>query len=155
MKNHGLPSYDLLEEISKSYFDKNSTEEEITNNLESAAKKLQVTLTQDFRTIFGKTFIIKNHIIYFNDPSYRQSATGIYYIVSPENDADYIISIECLIDYSGIYIKSKNEPSAKTSNGIAKKIKEKINNESECHAELRNLKIKIPTFYQFLKKLRR
>ena len=135
-----MRTYIALEEIKNEYqkrYFENFEYEEAIKILNESFEKISIALESDFKIITGNKLIICDSKIYLDDENFRQGATA--YLLSGKfaEDENYLISIECLLDFDKIGIKNKTEPKTETLKKLNQAILSKSN--SEGFAELKNL----------------
>jgi hypothetical protein len=81
-------------------------------------------------------FVTKVNFI-LDDPFYRQSASGCLMEVKFGQDEEFVLMVECLIDFEKILLKVKNQPGTVFFKSISNMIETKYN--SEFSTELRDL----------------
>ncbi|KQB37886.1 hypothetical protein RCH33_2229 [Flavobacterium daejeonense] len=135
-----MKSYITLEEIKKEYqkdylqdFENQKTIKILNQNIE----KISLALESDFKIITGNEFLIYDSKVYLDDENFRQGATAYFLLGKFAGDENYILIIECLIDFNKIGIKAKTE--SKTEN--LQKFNQIVisNSNPEGLAELKNL----------------
>lgn len=126
-----MPSqtYDYLNNIDfiKLYSDENKIE----NQLRIISDEIKNHLLNDFDKITYEQKAISLISIEYENPNYRQSATGMIYTLNLANDENFKIYIEVLIDLSRILICTKGIPEEEPLKELNKKIVAKYNHESK------------------------
>lgn len=128
-------SYDYLNNID--FIKLYSREIETENQLITIFNDLQNCLLSDFDKILFEKKKISRIKIEYDNPEYRQSATGIIYILNFTDDENFKIHIEVLIDFQRILICTKGIPERETLKELNKKIVVKYNHEAKT--ELKEL----------------
>lgn len=134
-----MKSYEKINKIRESLYLNLKTEKEIEDRLINAVPIIHSQITEDFRLLFGKELKLKDFQIYVNDPTYRQSATGLILNESLSNNEDFKLRFECLIDNGRIWVKIKDGKEISGLTDIVRKI-EKAKT-SEGHTELKDIKL--------------
>ncbi len=122
-------SFDYLNNIDlvKLYSDENKIE----NQLRIISDEIKNCLLNDFEKVTFEQKVISSINIEYQNPNYRQSATGIIYTLNFANDENFKIYIEVLIDLSRILICTKGIPEKEPLKELNKKIVAKYNHESK------------------------
>ncbi|HGE5778154.1 TPA: hypothetical protein ACGGHB_002271, partial [Flavobacterium psychrophilum] len=139
-RTYKMTSYIALEEIKKEYqknyiqdFDYEKAIKILSENFE----KISQALESDFKIITGYKLIIYDSKVYLDDEDFRQGATAYFFRGKFAEDENYLINIECLLDFDKIGIKNKTEPKTETLQKLNQTIISKSN--SEGFTELKNL----------------
>lgn len=135
-----MRTYNALEEIKNEYqkrYFENFDYEEAIKILNESFEKISIALESDFKIITGNKLIICDSKIYLDDENFKQGATAYFLSGKFAEDENYLISIECLLDFNKIGIKNKTEPKTETLKKLNQTILSKSN--SEGFAELKNL----------------
>jgi hypothetical protein len=135
-----MRSYTALEEIKKEY-QKNYIQdfeyEKAIKILSENLDKISQALESDFKIITGNELIIYDSKVYLEDEDFKQGATAYFFRGKFAEDENYMINIECILDFDKIGIKNKTEPKIEALQKLNQAIISKSN--SEGFAELRNL----------------
>ncbi len=133
-----MKSYEAIKEIADRLYIGINDENEVVDRIEKSLDKVQAHISSDFYKIFNIELKMEGHLIYVDDPTYRQSATGLILNGSSIDDDCFKIRVECLIDIGRIWLKVINNSSKPEFIKIENRIKAKMN--SEGLAELKELK---------------
>jgi hypothetical protein len=100
-----MKSYIALEEIKKEYqkhylldFDDEKALKILHENIEKVSQSLQY----DFKVITGNELVIYESEIYLDDDNFRQGATAYFLRGKFLEDGNYLLNIECLVDFDKI-----------------------------------------------------
>ena len=102
-----MKSYETIKRISSNLYLDLKDESDIQNRLEDSVHEIHRQISQDFKDLFGHELNLKDFIIYVDDETYRQSATGLILEVTILSNENFKIRVECLIDHERIWIKVK------------------------------------------------
>lgn len=108
-----------------------SEEDKIENQLIIISDEIKNCLLNDFEKLIVEKKIISIVAIEYENPNYRQSATGIIYNLCFTNDENFKIYIEVLVDLGRILICTKGIPGRESLKELNKKIVTKYNHESK------------------------
>lgn len=131
-----MKSYIILEEIKKDYL-QNFRDEIAIKILSENIEKISQALESDFKIITGNNLVIYESQIYFDDEYFRQGATAYFFRGKVAEDENYLLSIECLVDFDKICIKAKTETKVETLQKLNQNLISKSN--SEGFSELKSL----------------
>ena len=134
-----MKSYETINEIRESLYLNLKNEKEIEDRLNAAVPRIHSQISEDFNLLFGKELKLNDFQIYIDDPTYRQSATGLILNENPSDNLDFKLRFECLIDHGRIWVKVKDGKEISDLTHIVRKI-EKANN-PEGQAELKEIKL--------------
>ncbi|GAQ50204.1 TPA: hypothetical protein ACT5CK_002337 [Flavobacterium psychrophilum] len=135
-----MRSYIALEEIKKEYqkdYIQDFEYEKAIKILSENFDKISQALESDFKIITGNELVIYDSKVYLDDEDFRQGATAYFFRGKFAEDENYLINIECLLDFDKIGIKNQTEPKIEALQKLNQAILSKSN--SEGFAELRNL----------------
>jgi hypothetical protein len=135
-----MKSYIVLGEIKKEYqkdYIQDFEYEKAIKILSENFEKISQALESDFKIITGCDFVIYDSKVYLDDEYFRQGATAYFLRGKFAEDENYLINIECLLDFDKIWIKNKTEPKTKALQKLNQTIISKSN--SEGFAELKNI----------------
>jgi hypothetical protein len=131
-----MESYNVLKEIQKEYLTDFSDEKAI-KILNENINKISDALIEDFKTLTNDKLIVDNVTIYFDDKNFKQCATAYFITGKFSSDTQFCLSIECLVDFDKIGVKSKTEPNEPSFINFNKSII--INSNVEGYTELNKL----------------
>jgi hypothetical protein len=145
MEENALKSYTALNKISVSCPYSEDADKDVIAWLQDNTAGLKHALQHDFKALTGLELTINQTVIYYNDPSYRQSATGLFFRAHL-NEPDFKITIECLPDCGKIWVAIKDDPYS----GHKKALRDKMpkNYDYENHAELKDINIHSETSHE-------
>ncbi|MBV6881139.1 hypothetical protein NG800_014360 [Epilithonimonas ginsengisoli] len=126
-----MNTYDYIKGINLIKLYSSENDNKIKYQLEIIADQLKNQILKNFDKLISEEKSISNIKIEYENPCYRQSATGIIYTLNFANDENFKIYIEVLIDLSRILIYTKGIPEKKTLKELNKKIVAKYNHESK------------------------
>ena len=132
-----LKTYDYLQKINFGNLYSSKSENEIFEKLKNISKDLSETLSEDFKIFSNEKALVKELKIEFDNPNYKQSATGIIQEINFENEENFKIFVDILIDFNRVLISPKGEAQNKTLKNLDKKIKSKYN--IELKTELKEI----------------
>lgn len=126
-----LKTYEYLKKINFGNLYSSELENEIFEKLKIISKDLSEALSEDFKMLSNEIALVKELQIEFDNPNYRQSATGIIQEINFENEENFKIDAEILIDFNKVLISSKGVAQNETLKDLDKKIKIKYNIEQK------------------------
>lgn len=132
-----MNTYDFLAKIDLQKLYAKENDELIISELEIISENLKNYLLKDFDNILNEPKEISLVEIEYENPNYRQSATGFIYKLYFLNEDNFKIHIEILIDFQRILISAKGNP----KNSVLKKLDSKINSTKnyECNIDLKEI----------------
>lgn len=101
-------TYQLLDKISVN-LRKIEDDTSVIKELNLYVKELKTSLSDDFFQLFNQEIEIDNTTIYYNDSSYRQSATGFVFKVFLKEKKDINLKVDCIIDHHRIFLNVLND----------------------------------------------
>lgn len=119
-----LKSYELIQKISSSLYENAKDGAIVLSRLRESQKLIEIAISDDFEFLFRRKINFHKSTIYYDDETYRQSATSIVLSGSALDGDDFQVTFECLIDFNKILVKIKNESK---SNDIIKRITKAYN----------------------------
>ncbi len=132
-----LKTYSILNTISKSIYVNPNDNQETINRLKSMSPKMNESISNDFRFLFNEDLDITNISYFYNDETYRQSATSCIIEAKLRRDKNLSFLIECLVDHSRVLIKVKDNPNLFEFNSLINQIEKAYN--TEGFAELNDI----------------
>jgi hypothetical protein len=135
-----MKSYIVLGEIKEEYqknFLQDFEYEKAIKFLNENIRKISEALEIDLKIITGYELIVCESKVYLDDEDFRQSATAYFIRGKFAEDENYLINIECLLDFDKIGVKNKTEPKTEILKKLNQVIISKSN--SEGFTELKNL----------------
>ncbi|NUY82774.1 hypothetical protein HUK80_17880 [Flavobacterium sp. MAH-1] len=131
-----MKSYITLKNIKQEYLSDQYNKNEVSF-LNRNIQKIIEALISDLKSITDEEITIYESKIYFDDVYFRQSATAYFFRAKFTNDNEYLLSIECLVDFDKIGIKPKTEPRNENLKSFHQNLLSKSN--AEEFAELKTL----------------
>ena len=117
-----MKTYTLIKKISRQL--NSYSRDEIKLHLGNNINRIQESITQDFQHLFGTKLQLIDYLVYANDETYRQSATGIILIESLDDYKNFEIRIELLIDHERIFLKITKDSTDPSLRKISKRIRQ-------------------------------
>jgi len=132
-----MNTYDYLKDIDLIKLYSFEKDNEIHYQLEIIANLLRNHILKDFDKLTSEEKSISNIKIEYENPYYRQSATGIIYFLNFVNDENFKIYIEVLIDFQKILISTKGTSQNRTLKELTANIESKY--DYELKTELKEI----------------
>jgi len=117
-----MKTYTLIKKISRQL--NSYSGDEIKLHIGKNINRIQESIIQDFQHLFGTKLQLIDYLVYANDETYRQSATGIILIESLDDYKNFEIRIELLIDHEQIFLKITKDSTAPSLRKISKRIRQ-------------------------------
>jgi hypothetical protein len=124
----GFETFGQLEKLSKSISETNSKSDAYKVGWQFTAQ-LTEAIELDMLSLFEFSCYVSNTRFIIEDPSYRQSASIVKFEIRFEQDEQFMLIAECLIDFGRIWLSVKNRPASKKFDHIADKIENKYDSE--------------------------
>lgn len=125
-----LKTYTTLNDISKHIQMNSDNNQKTINRLKSMSTILNESISSDFLSLFNENLDITNNSYFYNDKTYRQSATVCTIEANLRRNNKLSFFIECLVDHNRVLIKVKNNPNLPEFNSLINRIRKAYNNES-------------------------
>ena len=126
-----MNTYESLTKIDLQELYSKENDELIITELKIISDNLKKYLLKDFDNILNEPKEITLTEIEYENPNYRQSATGIIYRIHFLNEENFKINIEILIDFQRILIGTVGNPQNNVLKKITSTIISKMNYESK------------------------
>ncbi len=124
-----MKSYEILGNIRKSLYLNIIDEADLKNRLQDAIPEIHMQISNDFNELFGYELNLTDYHIYLDDVTYRQCATGLILNESINNQREFKIRVECLVDHNRIWIQINAGKEISDFKEIVKRIEKVMNSE--------------------------
>lgn len=124
--------YSALEKLSESLFLETNDLSENYISCWNNSTIIVDNICNYFHTNFQHKILITSVSFILNNENYRQGASVCKIEIKFEKDQNFIILLECLIDFGKVWLKIKNRPSNPSLKSMANKIESNYNTEWLC-----------------------
>lgn len=127
--------YQCLTELSKELY---SVTDDLLTNYSICwkyASQFAEAITSDIQSISGTSCFVTGVKFILEDTAYQQSASGCIMELKFDQEDEFIITSECLIDFGRVWLRVKQRPSSPKDEVISELIEAKYN--SEFKSELK------------------